>query len=165
MEPLELLSPARYNAHFPRIPAVEGAHRLVDNLPFAGLPSNELMPDLLAQSRAIPRRAAHASLIDLSTQRFLMRGFEYDSPLNNAVRSKTTVDDRQAVNLDRDTEEERTAKLQKFAGRWVVLKNNEVVSTGDNASEAAAGARARGIKVPYLLFVEPVSRDTAKMGL
>ena len=55
--------------------------------------------------------------------------------------------------------------LQKFAGRWVVLENEEVVSVGDTATDAALAARARGIKVPYLLFVEPCSPDTVKIGL
>jgi hypothetical protein len=81
------------------------------------------------------------------------------------TRSQDAIEDRRAAERDRRTEEERTAKLQRFAGRWIVLERDEVVLAAESASEEAAVARARGIKVPHLLFVEPISRNTAKMGL
>ncbi|MGH7858303.1 MAG: DUF5678 domain-containing protein [Candidatus Binatia bacterium] len=65
---------------------------------------------------------------------------------------------------DRRNEEERTAKLQKFAGRWVVLEGNEVVAVGDDASAAAAGARARGVKIPYLSSSSPSLKILRRSG-
>lgn len=63
------------------------------------------------------------------------------------------------------TEEARVAKLQRFAGLWVALEDDEVVSAAKTASEAAANARATGTRVPYLLFVEAISADAVKIGL
>jgi hypothetical protein len=46
-------------------------------------------------------------------------------------------------------------ELQQFAGEWIVLEGDRIVSHGAEAAAVVARARAEGVPVPYVFFVEP----------
>ncbi len=56
-------------------------------------------------------------------------------------------------------------ELRALAGHWVVVEGDQIIGHGENAAEVVAEARARGFKVPYVFFVEPVRAKTFKLGL
>lgn len=55
--------------------------------------------------------------------------------------------------------------LRRYAGHWVVLEGEEIVSHGDDPVELVATARTRGIRSPYLFFVEPRQPGVVRIGL
>lgn len=55
--------------------------------------------------------------------------------------------------------------LRSFEGQWVVLENEEIVAHGKDARKAVADARAKGIRVPYIFYVEAQTEDVVRMGL
>ena len=44
--------------------------------------------------------------------------------------------------------------LRTFAGEWVVLEGEAIIAHGSDPVQVVAAARAKGIKVPYLFYVE-----------
>jgi hypothetical protein len=55
--------------------------------------------------------------------------------------------------------------LRQFAGQWIVLEGKEIVVHGDNPLQVVAEARAKGIQVPYIFYVEDTDNNVVKMGL
>ena len=43
--------------------------------------------------------------------------------------------------------------LRNFAGQWVVLEGEEIVTHGEDPQQLVAQARAKGIRVPYIFYV------------
>lgn len=56
-------------------------------------------------------------------------------------------------------------ELRALEGQWVVVEGERMVANAANAAEVVAQARAQGIKVPYIFFVEPIRPKTARLGL
>lgn len=55
--------------------------------------------------------------------------------------------------------------LARFAGQWVVLEGSEIVAHGQDPTQLVIEARAKGIRVPYVFFVEPRNDDVVRIGL
>ncbi len=55
--------------------------------------------------------------------------------------------------------------LQEFIGMWVVLEGEGLVAVGGDPAQVVTEARARGIQVPYLFYVEREDEDVVRMGL
>jgi hypothetical protein len=55
-------------------------------------------------------------------------------------------------------------ELRALAGQWVILEGDELIASGPDPRPLVATARARGIQVPYLFFVEPAG-ENVKFGL
>jgi len=55
--------------------------------------------------------------------------------------------------------------LRSYAGRWVVLEGEAIIADGNDPVQVVTEAKARGIKVPYIFYVEPAYEDVVKMGL
>jgi hypothetical protein len=55
--------------------------------------------------------------------------------------------------------------LKSFENEWVVLEGEEIIAHGDDAVRAIEEARSRGIRTPYIFFVEPQSEDFVSIGL
>lgn len=55
--------------------------------------------------------------------------------------------------------------LRQFAGQWVVLEGEEIVAHGNDPLQVVADARAKGIRVPYIFYVEETGDNVVKMGL
>ncbi|MCP3957389.1 MAG: hypothetical protein GY719_06015 [bacterium] len=55
--------------------------------------------------------------------------------------------------------------LQRYANQWVVLEGEEIVAHGDDPERLVEQARARGIEVPYVFYVDPPRPGIVKIGL
>ena len=55
--------------------------------------------------------------------------------------------------------------LRQFAGQWVVLEGEEIVAHGKELVQIVSEARARGIRVPYVFYVEDLDERVVRMGL
>lgn len=55
--------------------------------------------------------------------------------------------------------------LRTFAGQWVVLDGEEITAHGLDPEKVVAEARAKGIRLPYIFYVEAQSEDVVRMGL
>ena len=60
---------------------------------------------------------------------------------------------------------EHAHELEQLARQWVVLEGDRVVSHGTDAGAVVARARAEGISVPYVFFVEPDEGVDVCLGL
>jgi Family of unknown function (DUF5678) len=58
-----------------------------------------------------------------------------------------------------------TEVLRQFAGQWVVLEGEEIVAHGDDPLQVVAEARAKGIQVPYIFYIENMDAKVVRMGL
>lgn len=56
-------------------------------------------------------------------------------------------------------------ELRELVGQWVIVEGDELIAHGPDPGALVAAARARGIRVPYVFFVEPSGESTAKLGL
>ncbi len=55
----------------------------------------------------------------------------------------------------RELEWRRTHRevLRNFAGQWVVLEGEQIVTHGKDPQQVVVDARAKGIPVPYIFYV------------
>jgi hypothetical protein len=60
---------------------------------------------------------------------------------------------------------DRGANLEAYAGQWVVVQNEMVIEHGPDLTRIVDNARARGIRCPRVLFVEPGRARTVRFGL
>jgi hypothetical protein len=52
-----------------------------------------------------------------------------------------------------------------YAGQWLVLEGDEIIEHGKDPAQIAARAKAKGIRVPYIFYVEKVEPGVVRMGL
>jgi len=55
--------------------------------------------------------------------------------------------------------------LRAHAGQWVVLESDQLVAHGPDPAALVAEARTRGIRVPYVFFVDARADDVVSLGL
>jgi hypothetical protein len=55
--------------------------------------------------------------------------------------------------------------LQTYAGQWVVLEGEEIVAYGRSPAQLVEQARAQGIPIPYVFYVEESQPDIVTIGL
>jgi len=55
--------------------------------------------------------------------------------------------------------------LRRFAGQWVALEGEEIISHGPDPVAVAADARARGIRTPYIFYVDSLAKGVIRIGL
>jgi hypothetical protein len=56
-------------------------------------------------------------------------------------------------------------ELRQYENQWVVLEGEEIIAHSADAAQAIKQARSRGIRTPYVFFVEPQSDNSIRMGL
>lgn len=56
-------------------------------------------------------------------------------------------------------------ELRELAGQWVIVEGEELIAHGPDLPAIVASARARGIRVPYVFFVEQSDESVVKLGL
>ncbi len=56
-------------------------------------------------------------------------------------------------------------ELQRYENQWVVLEGEEVISHGSDPAQVIQEAKARGIRKPYVFFVERQNENVITMGL
>ena len=68
---------------------------------------------------------------------------------------------------ERELEWRRThaETLRQFENEWVVLEGEEIIAHGSDAAKAIGEAKIKGIKTPYIFFVEQESNDFVRIGL
>jgi predicted RNase H-like HicB family nuclease len=68
---------------------------------------------------------------------------------------------------ERELEWRRThpETLGQFENEWVVLEGEEIIAHGFDAAKVIEEARAKGIKIPYVFFVEPKNENVITIGL
>ena len=59
----------------------------------------------------------------------------------------------------------RVANFEAYAGQWVVVQNEMVIEHGPDLTRIVDNARAKGIRCPRVLFVEPSRARTVRFGL
>ena len=52
-----------------------------------------------------------------------------------------------------------------YAGEWLVLEGEEIIAHGDDPAALVTQARERGIRSPYVFFVEPAQPGVVKIGI
>jgi len=55
--------------------------------------------------------------------------------------------------------------LRRFENEWVVLEGEEIIAHGSDAAQVIREAKSRGIKTPYIFFVEQESDNFVRIGL
>lgn len=55
--------------------------------------------------------------------------------------------------------------LKSFENEWVVLEGEKIIAHGDDPVHVIDEARSKGVRTPYIFFVEPQSEDIASIGL
>ena len=53
----------------------------------------------------------------------------------------------------------------RFEGQWVVLEGEEVVAASQDAARAVEEARAKGVAIPYLFYVDRPRPGVVHLGL
>jgi hypothetical protein len=66
---------------------------------------------------------------------------------------------------ERRWREAHAAELREFQGEWAVVEGEELVAHGLNPGDVVAAARAKGVKVPYVFFIEPLQNGVLRFGL
>ena len=57
-------------------------------------------------------------------------------------------------------------EMRRHVGEWIVLEGDDLVAHGKNATRVVASARRKGVKVPFIFYVEPVDLEpVAHFGL
>lgn len=55
--------------------------------------------------------------------------------------------------------------LRTLVGQWVVLEGDVLIAYGMNLAQLVTEARAKGIRVPYVFYVEEMAEDVIRIGL
>lgn len=55
--------------------------------------------------------------------------------------------------------------LRRVSGEWVVLEGDRLIAHGSDPARLVAEAKAEGIRVPYVFFVESLSENAMRIGL
>lgn len=55
--------------------------------------------------------------------------------------------------------------LKSLENEWVVLEGERIIAHGHDPIRIIDEARSKGIRTPYIFFVEPQSEDVASIGL
>ena len=58
-----------------------------------------------------------------------------------------------------------TTVLRQFAGQWVVLEGEEIIAHGNDPLQVVTEARAKGIQIPYVFYIEDTDAKVVRMGL
>ena len=56
-------------------------------------------------------------------------------------------------------------ELESYAGQWVVLEGEMIVAHGTKPAEVLECAKSKGVRIPYIFYVEKLEPDVAIMGL
>jgi len=56
-------------------------------------------------------------------------------------------------------------ELKRYQNEWVVLEGETIIAHGSNAAQVIRDAKSRGIRMPYIFFVERESENLVRIGL
>lgn len=55
--------------------------------------------------------------------------------------------------------------LRRFAGQWLVVEGEEIIAHGKDPAGLVEEARAQGVRIPYVFYVEAPRPGVARLGL
>ncbi len=55
--------------------------------------------------------------------------------------------------------------LRRFAGQWLVVEGEEIVVHGRDPAQLVEQARAKGVRIPFVFYVETPRPGVVRMGL
>jgi hypothetical protein len=55
--------------------------------------------------------------------------------------------------------------LEAFANQWVVLEGEQIVAHGEDPVQVINEAKSKGVRTPYIFFVEPKTENVSAIGL
>ena len=55
--------------------------------------------------------------------------------------------------------------LKSFENEWVVLEGDQIIAQGSDPVQVINDAKSKGIRTPYIFFVEPKRENVVIMGL
>ena len=55
--------------------------------------------------------------------------------------------------------------LRRYAGQWLVVEGEKVVAHGDDPAQLVKQARAQGVSIPYVFYVDPPRDGVVRLGL
>jgi hypothetical protein len=58
-----------------------------------------------------------------------------------------------------------TRELRALQNQWVVLEGEQIIAHGENPADLIREARSKGVRTPYIFFVEPNDDNIASFGL
>jgi hypothetical protein len=93
-------------------------------------------------------------------------GFSSDFPIQG-IQPPSVGNSVPSSFRNRELEWRRThaIALRQYENQWVVLEGEEIVAHSSDAAQAIRQAKSRGIRTPYIFFVEPESDHSVRIGL
>jgi Family of unknown function (DUF5678) len=55
--------------------------------------------------------------------------------------------------------------FRSYAGQWLVVEGEQVVAHGKDPARLVKDARARGVRIPYVFYVEPPRPGVVRLGM
>ena len=110
-----------------------------------------------------PGENSWSTLGNASRQDFFARQRKWASALTFTITNPAKSPGRRSTELA--WRASHKIELRAYAGSWVVLEKDEVISTGETVQEAVNRAREAGIAVPYVFKVDTEDENFPSMGL
>jgi len=108
---------------------------------------------------------AEVERMQLEVREYLMQP-KTPSRRSSARRGSAAAPPYRNRHIEQRWKETHGDVLRQYAGQWVVLELEEIVSHGDDASQVVQEARDKGVEVPYIFRVAPIyDEDVAHFGL
>lgn len=54
---------------------------------------------------------------------------------------------------------------KKYAGEWIVIEQNKIISHAVSPLDAYINAKNKGIKVPYIIYIDKVPKSHVRIGI
>ncbi len=72
---------------------------------------------------------------------------------------------RQSRNAELEWRRTHSETLKSLENQWVIVEGTELVAYGRDPVAVIKKAKSRGVRTPYIFFVEPPSDNSFKIGL
>ncbi len=134
------------------------------------------LPGLVAEADSLEKLQQKLAVMIpelLEANRILAENDLMKIPINLIARLGTIARPRAVASSstpglrERELEWRRThaETLRQFENEWIVLEVDDVIAHGVDAVKVIDEARAKGIKRPYVFFVEPKNENVITIGL
>ncbi len=82
------------------------------------------------------------------------------SPSDQATKRGTRLREREDVWCRSHPE-----ILRRYAGQWLVVEGEQIVAHGEDPARLVKLARAQGVRIPYVFYVEKPRSGVVRLGL
>ena len=131
-----------------------------------GLGAGNLTPRSLLQSSPLPAKTETQNIFaatfdELLNSHFRQAGLHKVPP--SAIVQK--VNKPQFRSAELEWRRTHCEALKSLENQWVVVEGSELVAHGTDLVSVIRQAKGRGVRTPYIFFVERHSDDSIKIGL